>query len=529
MIKSASLASLVKIPMMLTACCCMWYEEDAYSAQSTNKKGHGPNNFPDIHISVTHTYLSLVDSMIRRADEKYDLKAFLTKLLPSRKEYLLKALSKCLYIRSFLGTILPLCRLAYTDLISDETKLVFQKDELEDKIGRPLVQLALRVGLISQSKAPGRFHQQNVSINFYHKTIQEFMAAIHLTCTDTDDIRSYCTSLDKVMEVNNIITFMVGIDPSSCRGVSKHVMNIANVDAVQLFRRTLDKGGYKRVKQLYQAQCGWYREATYCHILTGDTSPPPILYVSDIALDINSDIDTVRLTEEIMYSNLDNIVSVVLICVNHPLQRILQYIPQCSLLSSLGITYMSNKEDNDQLLSVIPHLTQLDNIVYWGAAAVTAADTDDDWKDVLPVYDEADVKVVKAILQLKQLKRMWLMWVDLGDDGMQVTGDMIRLQEVVLGYILMSARSWDIFVLSFLTLRQAVDVGLEYTNIDNSTVSRILTSHQFTVTSNDDDDDDDDDNDYHDDDCKGKRDDRDRYKVLYFTTVPQQMEEKDEA
>ena len=82
------------------------------------------------------------------------------------------------------------------------------------------------------------------------------MAAIHLTCTDTDDIRAYCTSLDKVMEVNNIITFMVGIDPSSSCGISKHVMNIANVDAgIQQYRRTLSNNFYDRVKQLYQAQC----------------------------------------------------------------------------------------------------------------------------------------------------------------------------------------------------------------------------------------------------------------------------------
>ena len=73
-----SLASLVKIPMMLTACCCMWYEENNHSKQSSDRAAHTSAFFATEEISVTHTFLSLVDSMIRRADEKFDLKASLT-------------------------------------------------------------------------------------------------------------------------------------------------------------------------------------------------------------------------------------------------------------------------------------------------------------------------------------------------------------------------------------------------------------------------------------------------------------------
>ena len=466
-VKSSNLASLVKIPMMLTACCCMWYEEDCHSEESNDGEGQSSIDFPSAQTSMTHTYLSLVDSMIRRAAEKSDLRSLVTQAHPSTERQVPKALTKFRYIHSFLDTLLPLCRLAYTDLISDETKLVFQKDELEDKIGRSLVQQALKVGLISQSKAPGRFHQQNVSINFYHKTVQEFMAAIHLTCTDTDDKRSYCTSLDKVMEVNNILTFMIGMNPSSCCGVSKHVMNIANVDAdIQQYRRTLFEVDDDRVEQLYQAQCGWYKEATYCQALTGDTSPPPILYVSDICLDNKTDNVTVRLTEEVMCGNLDYIASATLVCVQHPLQRVLKHLPQCPHLSTLIISYMRNKEDNDQLLSVIPHLTQLDNIEYYGAASVTAADTDDDVNDVLPVYDEVDVKIVKAILQLTQLKCIRLLWVDLGDEGIEITRDMRKLQKVWLYNVFMSATSWDKCVSSVLSLHQVMDLELYKTNMD---------------------------------------------------------------
>ena len=231
LLNDSGLESLVKIPMMLTACSCMWYEEDAYYEQSKGRQGRAsPTDYP----SMTYTYLSLVDSMIRRADQKCDLKSILTCAHPSRETNVPKILAKFSNIHRCLDVLMPLCKLAYTDLVSGETKLVFQKDELEGKIDQSLVQLALKVGLISQTKALGRFHEQNISINFCHKSVQEFLAAIHLTCTDTDDIRSYCTSLDKVMDVANIIMFGIALDPYFCHCVSKHVMDIVIPPATKL-------------------------------------------------------------------------------------------------------------------------------------------------------------------------------------------------------------------------------------------------------------------------------------------------------
>ena len=509
-VKNSNLASLVKIPMMLTACCSMWFEEERHSENPNNDECHFSIDSSSAHVSMTHTYLSLIDSMIRRADEKYDLKSIITLAHPSTERNIPNALTKFRYIHSFLEPLLPLCRLAYTNLISDETKLVFQKDELEDRIGTSLVQLALKVGLISQTKAPGRFYQQNVSVNFYHKTIQEFMAAIHLTCTDTDDIRSYCTSLDKVMDVNNIITFMMGIDPSFCCSVSKYVIGMED-PVVQEYRQLFNDDNWGKIENIYLAQCGWYKEATHCQALTGDTSLHPSLYVSDIFLVYESDIDTVRLTEEVMYRNLDNIVSVLLAYVDHQLQRILQYLAKCPRLSALYISYMRKKEDNDQLLSVIPHITQLDKIVYYGAAAATAVDTDVDVDDILPVYDEADVKAVKAILQLTQLKRISIGWIDLTDSGLEVTRDMIQLQDIGLGKFSMSARSWDMFLSCLLSLQQVVDVRLQRTNIDDDMVGRILTSPHFTVKSD-----------------EGERDVKGSYEWLTFRTVQQVKEEENE-
>ena len=400
--------------------------------------------------------------MIRRADQKCDLRSPLTQVALLPQTNIPKILKSFSHINSFLYALLPLCRLAYTDLVSGETKLVFQKDELERKIGNPLVEIALKVGLISQTKAPGRFHQQNVSVNFYHKSIQEFLAAVHLTCTDTDDIRSYCTSLDKVMDVANIIKFGVALDPSFCDDVSKHVMDIVNTNqGIQQYRGgTLDHMIHDRVKQLYNTQLQWYRELTHSRTVTGDTSPPPSLHVTDIYLRYDS--DTVRLTGELMSANLSTIVSVALWSVRHPLHEVTHYLPQCCHLSALDISYMSNTENLAQLIAVIPRLTQLDTIRYYGLRAVE------------------DVAVVAAVLRLTQLRYIRLDMVSLGDDVLVLTADWTRLQTVVLRYVYMSDRSWGRFVSSLLTVRHPVHVTLWGTDIDDNTRRRIQTSPHFT-------------------------------------------------
>ena len=464
MLKISSLKSLVKIPMMLTACCCMWYEEDTYSEQSHERTGQVTIDSPTVHTSLTYTYLSLVDSMIRRADQKCDLGSLLTQAAPFPLTNIPKVLTSFSYIRSYLDALLPLCRLAYTDLVSGDTKLVFQKDELERDIGHALVEIALKVGLISQTKAPSRFHQQNVSVNFYHKSVQEFLAAVHLTCTDTDDIRLYCTSLDKVMNVDNIIRFGIVLDPSFCHDLSKHVMDTVNTDpGIQQYRRKLDYSD--RVEQLYRAQCEWYRELTHVRTVTGDTSSPPSLHVTDIHLPMFSDSDTVRLTGHLMCANRDTIVSFTLWGVHHPLHGVLQQLPQCPNLSTLCIICMSNI-DITQLVAVIPRLPQLDTIRYWGLGSA--------------VDDHA--AYVEAVLHLTQLRYIHLENLDLYDDVLMLTSDWTRLQTVKLNWVDMSDSSWGTFLSSLPTVLHPVHITLYNTNINADTVRRIQTSPHFTGT-----------------------------------------------
>ena len=185
------------------------------------------------------------------------------------------------HVSSYIDMLLPFCELAFTNLMSGETKLVFHKGHLERRLGKSNVDLAHRLGLISQAKVRSDIGcPQNVSVSFYHKSVQELLAAVYMTCGDRDEVTTfcgYCSTWEKVMETANVTMFVVGLDPSfGCR-IFEHITNIVNSDRdITEYRRTLDSRYWDRVSQLYRAQCEWYRELTHNRTVTGDTSPPSL-------------------------------------------------------------------------------------------------------------------------------------------------------------------------------------------------------------------------------------------------------------
>ena len=484
---------IMRMPIMLIAACHLWHRKKAISS---NKSSDSEQSF-----SKTHLYLSLLDLMIQNAARKQskqgNMEQNLTASLLSDRENnaplgLPEVLKTFHHVSHFIDMLLPFCELAFTDLMSSETKLVFNKGQLERQLGKSYVDLAHRLGLISQAKVRSDIGRpQNVSVSFYHKSVQELLAALYMTCGPSDSMTifcKYCSTLEKVMETANITMFVVGLDPSlSCR-ICEHITGIANSDTdITEYRRTFCD--VDRVRQLYRTQCEWYRELTHVRTVTGDTSPPPSLHVTDVCLPRWSHSDTVRLTGEMMSAYSDTIVSVTLYGVDHPLNTVIQYLPQCPHISALHITYMSNKEDNDLLVPVIPRLTQLTTVRYCGFRS-----------------DAADHRaVVAAVMSLTQLERIWLESVSLGDDWLTVTDALTRLRTVKLGWVDMTAGAWDRFVSSLLTLPQSVSVVLWWTSIDDGTVRRIQTSPHVTVTQDD-----------------GERDGDGDYVRLKFTTVPSQ-------
>ena len=295
---------------------------------------------------------------------------------------------------------------------------------------------------------------------------------MYMTCGNLDAVTafcSYCSTLEKVMETANVTMFVVGLDPSlGCR-ICEHITNIVNSDPdITEYRRTLDPSD--RVKEVYGTQREWYRELTHNQTVTGDTSPPPSLHVTDIYLsgdifgwDPTSDSDTVRLTGELMSANLGTIVSVSLRRVIYPLHGVIELLPSVptwqGYLSAIKRTVTS----------------------WWVSYRASHSS---------PLYG---ILVVSCLMLLTVLlwrpschSHSWsgygwsvLVWVTTGWGWRTPWPDWGR--SCYAGYT-WQPRGGTEFVTSLLALPQSVRVRLVQTDIDKGTVRRIKTSPRLTVT-----------------------------------------------
>ena len=352
---------------------------------------------------------------------------------------------------------------------------------MDEKIGREIVDIALTIGLVSQTKPPGSTLQQSIRIVFPHKTIQEVMAAIYLTCSKIGKRTLYLTSLQRRHEIADVIEICNVLDPSSCYDILKHILDIAK--SKYQYRRTFHLS--EKFHNRYAFIWRWHRKAIGLTCRTQGEEFPVHLHICDIYLNSESEPDRTTVAE--MLNNLENIVSVMLWRVYHtfhnfhrPLHRILGLLPLCPKLSALCI-YLRDKQDHDKLLAVLPHLTQLHTIWYlchcrssaYGAASVT---------DPVGV---ASIAIVKSIFRLPKLRRIFLWRVDMGNEHVAVTTDMQYLRTILLKWVYMSHQSWLMFITSLLTIEHPVYVKLENTNIDDDTINRIHTFPDFTLTNDD--------------------------------------------
>ena len=344
------LESLMKIPLMLSAACLIWSEEDDISMENFNKEQY----------FMTFFYLKLIELMISRAEIKNtSVSSFLSRKRESSNITLPSILSEFSHIVDFFDVITPVGKLALKDLVSEETHLVFPKYKLERDIGQTLVEHALKTGILTQAKAPGLSYQQRVSVNFFHKSIQEFMAALVLSCGEEEALNLFCIHcrpISKVMELSNMIMFVCGLNPAFGTRLSEHVKFVMNTDAdIIQYRDALVKTdmnfdiseGKEKVRELYKMQSRFFTEMKSSLAHTRDKKDSQNVHAPDLYLDMKSGFEEIDMTKELVGVENNEILSVCLRWGNHKNRddiHIMQHLPNCKNLASLliGRNSMSN-------------------------------------------------------------------------------------------------------------------------------------------------------------------------------------------
>ena len=294
--KLPDLESLMKIPLMLTASCLVWNDEDGTSNEKVMDQATS--------YFMTFFYLKLEEITITRAENKHGIvESFLVekRQKQERSLYVPNILLGFQQIIDFIEILKPVGRLALQDLVSEEPHLVFPRNKLEREIGHSTVELALKAGILSQTKAPGLSYQQRVSLSFYHKSIQEFIAALYMACGDTEALtsfRTHCNTLDKVMELSNMIKFVFGLDPVVGCQLSEVITHISDNDDNIIQYRGGNRANAGRVRELYNMQCKWFREMKQNLSYTHNTDHTPTLHVTDVYQD-DLDCESVSVASEL--------------------------------------------------------------------------------------------------------------------------------------------------------------------------------------------------------------------------------------
>ena len=427
--KRPTLRSLMKIPLMLTSCCHVWFEEDGLfgKIELDNDEGEGDDNvisndeYDDSESSdysnedegddddedddkddddnvddnihqhsrhknqpyfMTQLYIKLTELTIARATNKHDeVRTHICNNQQNRTgtDNMPNILSNFSHIVDFLDVIKLVGKLALRDLLSDETNLIFPKDELERNIGKSNVDLALKAGILSQSKVPGLSYQQRISVSFYHKSIQEFVAALTLSLRETEDITlfcTYCNTVYRVMELSNMIMFVCGLDPAVGSQLSEHVKQVMNADAYIInFRDESNavklRGFCNIFNDLNKIHRKWFREINHNMAFTHQNDyvvtlymPHAKLHVTDVFLDDKTPLDIVRMFNELTGYEDNSIVLVFLSYVHNSVHCIIQNLAVCKHLTRLHIEQASDTQILEALACVLPQLVHLHRVVY---------------------------------------------------------------------------------------------------------------------------------------------------------------------
>ena len=375
-------------------------------------------------------------------------------------------------------------KLAYSDLISKESHLVFTKEMLEDTLGENELDMALKIGIVSQTRVPGRFRVPKVSVQFLHKTMQEALAAFYIVCDTADIFTSFCehcNSIDTIMDMSNVLVFMAGFSPLLGCKFSRHIVNIASTDKELMEERedmTLMKFG-SRARMLYNVHCECFKEIGHSLDLKGSaTSNLAIQYhISDAIVWPGDWIEVVRDKVSICSESLVSF-GVEAFGTAWCKGRLPIVLRRLRNLTTLVMVH-ANYTPIENFIGVMPCLTSLQRVMYYHNC-ISYVDQ--------KCCSKPDSEIVRSILGVVTLKHVRLELIRLEDDSLLFTNAMPQLQKVELCGIHMSAKAWNTFVKSYVCLKHPAQIFVRKSNIDKDTFSFISGSKCFNVTEKEDDD-----------------------------------------
>ncbi|XP_052760642.1 uncharacterized protein LOC128203316 [Mya arenaria] len=162
MVSAKGLEGLLSAPISITQLVCLWFEGKSLTDSKC-----------DIYAGVINML------SCRLSDMQSGIKIPKIELPSVLKEHECFVQNPMVY--------LALAKLAYTTLYSEcrDSSVVFSNKTVDDLLSRKQVEFALKSGLLTEKKSNSLIKRSS-HFSFFHKTLQEFLAALHLCLNEND-------------------------------------------------------------------------------------------------------------------------------------------------------------------------------------------------------------------------------------------------------------------------------------------------------------------------------------------------------
>ena len=472
-------SNIIINPMMLLALILLWNEDYENNPECKN-------------LSRTRLYLSMIQVMIQRAEQKdHGVRSYIEKCIHKGETSSLspvKMLSEFRYIMYFGDILLPLSKIAHDGLLMENYDSVFEKHQLQVEIGPEKVSLALKSGIMSERKAYSRAGKQYFSIHFLHKSIQELLSAIYIMHCGKKAIDSFldnCSSVVNILKQSNLITFICGLDFQFGDLVLEYVLMTAEDDQHITQYRSLKninleckepnmniRSGGEKVKYLFYNQCIWYNELTLNKQNRGTCNSKPIQYhIRDIFLDKSIEDDAIDMTIKIMLQSGDKISSISILDEQVLSKHIIRALWECKHITSLQICNISNPNLRVLFCRVVDRISRLRYVNYWCC-------------ETNKLNPRIHNDILTRLLCKPTIIAVNLCYVAIDGNVFSRISE-TKVDVLCLRSVSMTNTGWAQFTQNIRRVRHRIQITLQNTDVDESSVSVITSCPKFTMVIND--------------------------------------------
>ncbi|XP_053406524.1 uncharacterized protein LOC123527561 [Mercenaria mercenaria] len=237
-IENKGISDLETSPLLLMYLLCLWCDEI------------------DLGSSKCELYCQIVELLLKRTFKKYPV---MQQTREPSKSDILQCFSEHVHCKKYYTLLKALGQLAFETLFSEkrESTLVFSQSVTESYLNKDDLKLCLLSGILTQSKQE-KLTKHSSKVSFSHKTVQECLCAMHISCQNEEDVKTIVLqrfkSVQNILDMSTVIVFISGMNAKVMSSISHELMSVINEDQITRTYRSMTRYDYKYVNPLRDIQ-----------------------------------------------------------------------------------------------------------------------------------------------------------------------------------------------------------------------------------------------------------------------------------